>query len=465
MSAFLRQLGLHQAMAATFCLGVSAWAPSDALAEPTAMEEVLGILRAEGVIDQAAQEKLLAKYAGEQKQAAQDAAGILGGFEWSGDLRVRYEAFRFDEDALGSERDDRDRFRFRGRFGFKKKVNDWVKVGVRLASGGGDKDSTNQTLGGNDDFANDQIFFDRAWIDLTLMKGPKSSVNLVAGRVPNPYTWSNGKDLVLWDGDINPEGAYLSASYTPTEKSELFFSFGSFIARENSGGSDPKIVGTQIGYTGGSGNLGFGIRTSLYEYRSLDDGFLTAAFSEGNAIGNFTRDAMGNINALSEDGGAFDDGRARVADLTGFLSLSASDSLPILLYATYARNFEADSFTFNDGTNVVGIDDEDTAWGIGLEIGDKKKNVKFGIGYFHLEANSVVSQFTDSDLFDGRTNREGFIVYLSRQVAKNTEFGLTYFDGDEIEDDGAFLGSAGPIAPSLADADRRRLQADFQVKF
>jgi len=465
MSAFLRQLSLGQAMAATFCLGISAWTPGQAMAEPTAMEEVLGILRAEGVIDQAAQEKLLAKYAVEQKNAANDAAGILGGFEWYGDLRVRYEAFRFDEDALGNERDDRDRFRFRGRFGFKKKVNDWVKVGVRLASGGGDKDSTNQTLGGNSDFANDQIFFDRAWVDLTLMKNDNSSISLVAGRVPNPYTWKNGKDFVIWDGDVNPEGAYITGSLTPSEKSEVFFSFGSFIARENDGGSDPKIVGTQLGYTGGSGDLGFGIRTSLYEYRSLDDGFLTAAFNEGNAIGNVTRDAMGKITDVAGDGGAFDNGRARVGDLTGFLSLKMSEALPVTLYGTYARNFEADSFTFTGGATPVSIDDEDTAWGVGLEVGDKKKNVKVGFGYFHLEANSVVSQFTDSDLFDGRTNREGFIVYLSRQVAKNTEFGLTYFDGDDIEDDGAFLGSTGPLGPSLQDADRRRLQADFQVKF
>jgi hypothetical protein len=452
-------LTLRQMMtgAVTVCLAASIWA-TDARADASAMEEVLGILRREGTIDEATQEKLLAKYAAEQKGAAKDAAGILGGFEWYGDLRLRYEAFQYDDDARGIDRDNRYRGRYRARFGFKKKVNDTISIGVRLASGGGENDSTNRSFGESPDFGPDGIFFDRAWASLSIVDNDKTSVSFVGGRVSNPFTWGEGKDFMIWDGDVNLTGAHLSTSYRPAEKSEVFFTLGSFISRENSTNADPKITGAQLGFTSEMGGMGFGVRTSLYEYRSLDDAFLAAAAGEGNLA-----QGQQNLSMVMDDSiGAFDDGRARVVDLTGYFELSASDSFPVLLYATYARNLEAESFTFTDNDLNIGVDDEDTAWGIGLEFGDKKKNVRFGFGWFSVEANSVVAQFMDSDLFDNRTNREGFVVYLSRQVAKNADFKLTFFDAEEIEDDGLAL---GPFSRSIADADRRRLQADIELKF
>src|SRR5262245_7959357 len=63
-------------------------------ADPSAMEEVLDILLKEGTIDSSTRERLLAKeMAAEKKQA--DVANGVAGFEWFGDLRLRYEAFSF----------------------------------------------------------------------------------------------------------------------------------------------------------------------------------------------------------------------------------------------------------------------------------------------------------------------------------------------------------------------------------
>jgi len=486
MSAFNRRPALSHVVAATALLGILVWSPSQARAEQTAMEEVLGILRAEGVIDEATSERVLAKHVTEQQKAANDTAGLLGGFEWFGDLRLRYEAFRFDSNPLPrtDENDDRYRLRYRARFGFKKKINDNITAGIRLATGGGENDSTNQTFGGSPDFAGDGIFFDQAWLDLKLIDDDGMGMNLVAGRVPNPYVWKAGKDFLVWDNDVNMEGAYLRTSFTPAEKTEIFVTLGSFIARELSEESDPKILGGQLGFTSGSDTVSFGIRGSLYDYRSLNAGFLGASNTEGNLIGN--RAIVSNMGTLAfdttddgliEDGGAFDDGNARVGDFTAYLNLSGSENWPMTLYGTYVKNFEADGFTFigiqNNTMVPVNIDDEDTAWGLGFEVGDKKKNVALGIGYFHVEANAVVSQFQDSDLFDGFTNRQGFVVYASRQVAKNTDFKLTFFSGEEIEDDGDFLDRGtgsdsftnGPLFRTLDNADRMRLQADIELKF
>jgi hypothetical protein len=96
---------------------------------------------------------------------------------------------------------------------------------------------------------------------------------------------------------------------------------------------------------------------------------------------------------------------------------------------------------------------------VGLEFGDKKRYVQLGTAYVHLEANAFPSMFVDSDLFDGRTNREGWMVYGSREIFKNTDLNLTAFLSDAIEED------LPAFDDSVPGAHRVRLQADVVVKF
>ena len=67
--------------------------------------------------------------------------------------------------------------------------------------------------------------------------------------------------------------------------------------------------------------------------------------------------------------------------------------------------------------------------------------------------------FVDSDLFDGRTNRKGWVIYGSREIFKNTDLNLTTFVSDAIE-------KASPaFDDSVPGAERVRVQADILVKF
>jgi hypothetical protein len=122
-------------------------------------------------------------------------------------------------------------------------------------------------------------------------------------------------------------------------------------------------------------------------------------------------------------------------------------------YGTYARNLDARTSKLFPGAGA-----EDTAWGVGLEVGDSKKFVKLGAGYWHIEANAFPSMFIDSDFLDGRTNREGYAFYGSRQILRNTEIKLALFVTDEIQDEAAF-------AASVRNAERLRLQSDIVFKF
>ena len=102
---------------------------------------------------------------------------------------------------------------------------------------------------------------------------------------------------------------------------------------------------------------------------------------------------------------------------------------------------------------------EDTGWGLGVEVGDKKKLAMLGIGYFHLEANFWPAQFTESDLLDGFTNRKGWAFYVAREILPNTELGVQLFVSDPIRS------STTSFATSVSGADRVRLQTDLLVKF
>ena len=137
-----------------------------------------------------------------------------------------------------------------------------------------------------------------------------------------------------------------------------------------------------------------------------------------------------------------------------YLTTDYFESWPITVYGNIASNLSAVSSDM-----FAGVGKENLAWGVGAEIGDKKKNVKLGFGWWHVEANAFFSGFIDSDLFDGTTNRKGLAFYGSRQVLPNTEIALTTFWSETIDD------SLPGFQDSVSKADRVRVQADMKFKF
>lgn len=425
---------------------VQAAEASSAAGDSRAIEEIVDVLRDNGLINDAEKTRLLAKHAAERKSDLPAvAAAATNGWIWSGDMRLRHESFAFDEDDLGNETDNRYRGRYRARIGVKKQFNDTMLFGIRLASGRDDLRSTNESLGGDPDFDPDEIFIDRAFVDfgLTDGKGGGLASKLSGGKVENPYVGKVGKDFLVFDQDINLEGLSFIASFKPDEETTLYLNTGGYIADENSTSSDPKLVAGQLGIASKiAEGLELGFRVSGYGWHSLDDRFATDSAE------------FGNLNSFT---GSPDDTSSTMGEVFTHLKFGGGSDWPIVVFGTAVQNFSADDAVING----FAVDEEDLAWGAGVEFGSSKI-VKFGAAYFEIEANSVVAQFTDSDLFDGFTNRKGFVVYLSREIAKSAEFKLSLFQSDSIEDDG--LGD-GPYATSLANSDRLRLQADLEFGF
>ena len=103
-------------------LAVAPRAGADTRSDGATVEQIIGILKAKGLIDEDEQERLLMKHASEGGGAPDVAAGhsILDGWDFYGDFRLRHELFTYRHDPNGNHQDNQYRFRYRLRLGFEK---------------------------------------------------------------------------------------------------------------------------------------------------------------------------------------------------------------------------------------------------------------------------------------------------------------------------------------------------------
>jgi hypothetical protein len=380
---------------------------------------------------------------------AEDAAN---GLELGGDLRGRYELINYATDATGNERATRGRIRYRFRLDGHAVINPHGTVAFRLVSGD-DSRSGNQTLGDPVDFGVNQIAIRRAYLTLTpwsdgRLPGDKGTWSFEFGRVPNPLVWKgHGQDKMLWDNDIALSGASTVFGYDLTDGARVFVNAGYYAIDETKQGPDPYLVAGQVGITGGGDRISAGVRSTFHYFAELDSNFVKRGVDGEGGVTS----AGGNI----EDGltGSFLGGELEVVEAQAFVA-GRLGAVPVVAFGGYCRNLSAEpSRLYPD------VGEEDSAYNLGIEFGDKKRWALLGFAWFHIEANAFPSQFIDSDFLDGHTNRRGLLVYFSRRILTATDFNVQAYDSDAIA-----TGPAG-LEDSVKDADRFRLQVDLVYGF
>lgn len=440
------------ALALGLVLGGPARAADDPPSDP-ALTALVQALHERGVIDEQQYTEISAKAAAKQAEAA---PGWWERISVFGDFRGRYEGFWYQDDPDGSKLDSQQRGRYRLRLGMRTDINDYIAATLQLATGGGDNRSANQTFGGNLDWGKDLIEVDLAYVTLTPFPDegqlPLASTFVVdAGRVPNPFLWKNGRDVMLWDNDINPEGVDFRLTTHPADQVELFANTAYFIDDENSGSKDPGVFGIQVGTNArATSKLSLGGRVSFFQFVSLDEAFVERGASSTN--GPSVTSGGGNIvDGLTGDA---DGGTMGILATAFYLRSTYFEILPMTLYASYSNNLSAEASALFPPAGK-----ENEAWLVGIELGDKKKYAQIGAGYAHLEANAFPSMLVESDLYDGQTNRKGWLVSGTRELFSNTDLILTAFLSKAIN-------TALPAyEDSVSGAHRLRLQADLLVKF
>jgi len=425
--------------------------------ESTALTALVKALHDQGVIDEQQYTDISAKAAAKQ---AEQAPGWWERLSVWGDFRGRYEGFFYQRDPDGQRLDNQQRGRYRLRLGLASQINDYARVVMQFATGAGDNRSANQTFGGSLDWGKDLIEVDLAYLELNPFPHDEqlpldSNLFVDVGRMPNPFLWKNGRDVMLWDNDINLEGADFRFTAQPAEAIDVFANTGFFIDDENSGSKDPSLYAAQLGANARANDrVTIGGRVSFFQFLSLNQAFVERAASSSNGPSVTT----GGGNILDGLTGSATGGEAGILATAAYLRCTCFEAWPFTLYGSFSDNLSAESSALSSGAGS-GAGKESIAWGVGLEFGDKKRFVQLGTGYFHLEANAFPSMLVESDLYDGQTNRKGWLVYGSREIFKNTDLNLTAFLSHAIDEE------SPAFDDSISGAHRVRLQADVLVKF
>ena len=336
-----------------------------------------------------------------------------------GDLRLRYD-HTYDSASNGASAEDRWRYRFR--FGGTANMQNGVKTGFRLASGGtSDIGSTNKTMDGG--FARDDFYLDQAWAQMDV-----SGVTMIGGKNPNFEKTGWFVSKALFDGDITPEGFELHYS-TESGSTDLGFHGGAYFVQ---GEDDP------------SKTLDMLTMAQITAKTSLSD---TTGLTLGLGVYNVEDEGIDETSSRSGNSAS------GVGYTPVFIdaALSMKTGPGVKLYATYVNNQESSA---TDDTGLIA----------GIKFGSAKKAGQWEakIEYRSLEKDAVWDELTDSDFgafgangsvdtYKSGTNVEGTILQGKYMIYDNVQAALTLLT-TESED-----GTDGET--------NNRVQADIIFKF
>jgi len=358
-----------------------------------------------------------------------------------GDLRLRHDTQWKKDD---SDNWHRNRERFRLRFGFKVKTSETTEVGVRLASGSGFQNTTNQSCDAHG--RGKEIFIDQVYGKWN----PSEHFTLLGGKHKNPIFTSP----LVWDPDVNPEGVAEVINFDINDNFNLFANFGQWFIEElniKDSNSDPTLLAFQLGSEiKQSKNVKFQFGATYYEYLNMDyidweDGALS------------DKEEFLGYNHKHGQQMVFDD-EGKLLNEWGCLELGAKAKfkkvlpVPFSVFGDYIVNFDADiDELIAKGSNAVavdsdpndllayGSDDRDHGWLVGFDLGNKKKKRDWYLKYHYqvLEDYAFPAVFVDSDFHGGGTNNKGHYLqgryYLKDNIQARATGFLTERD-DESKD-------------------------------
>lgn len=321
-----------------------------------------------------------------------------------GDMRIRHQYEKRHGQA------SRNRARLRYRLGIESEVTDHVKVGAGLASGGSDPRSSNVTF--ENTFDTPDIRLNLAFVEYASDSWGKA----VAGKFKrDDYLWAP-TDL-LWDGDINPEGASVHGQHSLVGDIKSFINFGGWVLDESSLNQDDPFM-----YYGQPGLIwdgkGFDAQASFNYY-----GF--------SGIQGVRLDHCAGTNTgLSLVGGSCSGGSLSYDydSLGGSAEFGISEplGLPIKRIATFGE------YHVSHDAN-----EENTAWVAGVKFGHKKVKQRgewqIRYQYAHLEKDAFPDVFPDSDRYGGETDTQGHEAIVEFGLWDHVTLSVDYYHDKKIK--------------------------------
>lgn len=171
-------------------------------------------------------------------------SGWVAALKFHGDLRGRFEGFYGDNPAFV----DRDRWRYRLRFGVTASLLDDFEVGLRLTSSEGNGTFGGDPISGNTSFADNGskkfVYFDTAYARWAPLHTAEWAGALTIGKMDLPFHFPS---TMMFDRDYTPEGAAAQLGYTFDGRHSLKFTGGAFVLDEiGTSGRDPWLGGAHL---------------------------------------------------------------------------------------------------------------------------------------------------------------------------------------------------------------------------
>ena len=364
---------------------------------------------------------------------------------------------------------DRQRMRERFRLGIDADIDDSFQAGLRLATGNTtNPTSTNLTLGNS--LANDSFDLDRAF----LRYSPEPWLSITVGRFGDPWF---STDLV-WDDDVNFDGAVVQMSQRLGENLTPFLTFGAlpiantpFNFPDNSNDkSNSRDVWLYAAQTGAdwrpSHDYDLKVGVAYYYYDHLQGELsqpCTATSSadpcstdetrplflqQGNslfAIRNLLTAGQTNPPQFQYYGLA---SNFHELNLTTRFDFAGYDPVHIIADLDFVKNLGFNRAAIagrnpvnnqgpsSDGIHAGAWDGGDSAFQARLLVGRpvlrERWDWNFSVGYKYIESDSVVDAFTDSDFHLGGTNAKGYFFGGGIGIAKDIDLSARWLSAREV---------------------------------
>jgi hypothetical protein len=358
-----------------------------------------------------------------------------------GDFRLRYE-YRSADNIPGATPDtyERERFRYALRFGIRGDLTDDFSYGIRLETANNPR-SPWDTFGNNttsgavtpSDKNSSGIYLGQAFLNWH----PADWYEMSVGRMPMPlYTTP-----MVWDSDINPEGAFEKFKYT-IDDVDLFMDFGQWDYSDPSQvtalpSSDTFMLTWQAGANVRIGkDMSVKIAPMLYSYtgKGTGNGLNSPFVGQGSKGSNIGVPGGSNVPGYNEEG---------INDLL-VLEIPAEfdfkiwktplGTLQARIFGDFAYNLEGAeraraAYQAGGPLAFPGVNGPETSQvkafqaGIGfgsagpvygptqgLVYGSTSKKNTWEVRFYwqHVEQYALDVNLIDSDFFEGRGNLQGF---------------------------------------------------------
>ena len=473
------------------------WAPAGTVALLAGAAVSLSASAAEGsdkLLDLLIKKGVLTdKEAADVKAEADKTAAASGASKWKinsgiksielfGDARFRYEY----RGAETSQNDSaaRERSRYALRLGLRGNLTDDFYYGLRLETGPGNRSPWvtfgDQSVGaGPSNKGSAGINLGQVYVGWK----PTDWVDLTIGKMPNPLYVTS----MVWDGDINPEGASEKFKYT-VGNFDLFASFGQFVYQDVN--PDNPAVGSGFGTLnknfGDTFLLAWQFGGSVKFGKDMSFKFAPTVY---NYVGHVYKNGPIPLNGFDTPftGEGLPTGANNLAFQTGINNLTIIDfpmefnfginktplgDLKGRIFGDFAVNVDAKDRAKNAGFPKQ--DGEDKAYQIGVAVGTlgltsgqtaKKGGWEARTYWQHVEQYSLDANLLDSDWFEGRANLEGFFAAFAYGITDNITATVRYGMADRIN---SKLGTGGNNndLPGLNPIRKYQiLQLDLSYKF